>query len=427
MIPIPPVPPTSITIWQRLQNAITLGILHVWWNVATLIGTRWLGGTVLTQYLSPSAYGDTIFYFEDSCPAVSSSSSTSSSTDGATLLATSASSSSPIHGLIALTIDDGFVRSTNATNSMVPDVLELLARYGARATFMVCTKYTTRPQVQQVMRTGEHELGNHLYADTPIGLYTNMAKEDFRTAILDANRYLLDDCEYNNQNNTTTTTTTPRRSIHWFRAPQGAMSKTMREVLYEENMTNVLGDIYCDDWAYAEYNTTNTTTGTGTGGDTSPVAPLMLQQVDTNMRMNNNTTDGGMGGGSVAIFHMPERGFRETTLEALEAFLLGLQQRNIQCITLTEMSNLCSNKNQNKNNTNDDDDDNDNDDGNDDAVVASTCAAAVAKPIPMSSNPTTTAASIELSSTEEFMEESSSSSAASSTCPLLSASLTASL
>ena len=201
--------------------------------------------------------------------------------------------------MIALTIDDGFVRSTNETNSMVPDVLELLARYGARATFMVCTKYTTRHQVQQVMRTGEHELGNHLYADTPIGWYTNMAKEDFRTAVLDANRYLLDDCPYNNQNNNATTTTP--RSIHWFRAPQGAMSTTMREVLYEENMTNVLGDIYCDDWAYAEYNTTNTT---GTGGDTSRVAPIMLQQVDTNMRMNNNTSAGGMGGGSVAIFHM---------------------------------------------------------------------------------------------------------------------------
>ena len=108
---IPPVTPTSITIWQRLQNSITLGILHLWWKAATLIGTRWLGGTVLTQYLSPSAYGDTIFYFEDSCPASSSSSSSSSS----------ASSSSPIHGMIALTIDDGFVRSTNETNSIVVD------------------------------------------------------------------------------------------------------------------------------------------------------------------------------------------------------------------------------------------------------------------------------------------------------------------
>jgi hypothetical protein len=43
-------------------------------------------------------------------------------------------------------------------------------------------------------------------------------------------------------------------------------------------------------------------------------------------------------GGSIAIFHMPQRGFREASLEALRAFLEGSKRRNMRCIKLTEMA-----------------------------------------------------------------------------------------
>jgi hypothetical protein len=89
------------------------------------------------------------------------------------------------------------------------------------------------------------------------------------------------------------------------------MTPAMAEVVQEEKMTHVLGDCYCDDWAFAE------------DGDTHCEAPLMLQQVQER--------------GIIAIFHMSKRGFREASLEALRELLEGTNKMNLRCISLTEM------------------------------------------------------------------------------------------
>ena len=41
--------------------------------------------------------------------------------------------------------------------------------------------------------------------------------------------------------------------------------------------------------------------------------------------------------GSVCITHMPERGFREHTLQSLSQLLDGLSARGIKCLTLSAM------------------------------------------------------------------------------------------
>jgi len=78
-------------------------------------------------------------------------------------------------------------------------------------------------------------------------------------------------------------------------------------------MTNIMGDCYCDDWAFAEKNPSTTK---------RLVAPLMLEQVQD---------------GSIAIFHMPQVGFRETTIEAIRDFLEGMKERNINVVTVSDL------------------------------------------------------------------------------------------
>jgi peptidoglycan/xylan/chitin deacetylase (PgdA/CDA1 family) len=258
---------------SKIMNMkVTTTLLRSVWNLATWIGMRRLGPILKRSY--PSAYRDTIFCWEGTAE---------------------------VQGYMALTIDDGLCRNDDVSCSMVQEVRELLRSYNAHATFFVCTDYTT-PQVVEEEVLGDllqdgHELGNHLREDRS-GYYCHLEKEDFRKELLRANGILQ------------------KRNIagvspKWFRAPQGRMSRAMCEVLQEEGMVHVLGDCYCDDWAFAE------------DGDTKAVAPLMLNQVQP--------------GGSIAIFHMPERGFREASLQAMKEFLDGTKERNLRCVSLTEM------------------------------------------------------------------------------------------
>jgi peptidoglycan/xylan/chitin deacetylase (PgdA/CDA1 family) len=241
------------------------GLIHSFWNVAAWSGMRRLGTFLQRAY--PSAYADTAFFKKDM--------------DGA---------------IVALTIDDGLARNPDC--SMVGEVRDLLKAYNAHATFCVCTDYTTRSDALLLLEDNGNEFGNHLQEDRS-GYYFRLSKDAFRQALREANQFLKEECEV----------VCPK----WFRAPQGVMTTSMSEVVREEGMTHVLGDCYCDDWAFAE------------DGDTRRVAPLMLKQVQS---------------GSIAIFHMPERGFREASFEALKKFLEGVNERGMRCVSLTEMMEM---------------------------------------------------------------------------------------
>ena len=267
---------------RKLKIKVATTLLRSVWNLASWIGMRRLGKFLKRSY--PSAYGDTIFCWDDAA------------TDGS------------VQGYVALTIDDGLCRNYNGSDasscSMVQEVRELLQSYNALATFFVCTDYLPSPGTEEeanivggLLNDG-NEFGNHLREDIS-GYYCHLDKEAFRKELVHANRVL---------------NTWNIGHTKWFRAPQGRMTKSMREVIQEVGMVHVLGDYYCDDWAFAE------------DGDASIVAPLMLNQVHR--------------GGSIAIFHMPERGFREASFHALKDFLEGAKERNLRCITLTEMESI---------------------------------------------------------------------------------------
>jgi peptidoglycan/xylan/chitin deacetylase (PgdA/CDA1 family) len=237
----------------------------------------------------------------------------------------------------------GGIRSSS---SMVQEVCTILKEYGnnAKATFFVCTDYTKVEEAQIVLQNG-HELGNHLQKDVS-GYYCNLSKQDFRTVLLEANQFLEQDVLFSSGSITSTTVATdendteeeentiispqlvdkhPHQSsstkIKWFRAPQGRMSVAMQEVLAEEGMVNVMGDCYCDDWSFTEaYD--KAPAGTIIDDDITIVADLMLQQVQP---------------GSIAILHMPERGFRESMTIILKAFLKGCQEKNLRCVTVSEL------------------------------------------------------------------------------------------
>jgi peptidoglycan/xylan/chitin deacetylase (PgdA/CDA1 family) len=263
---------------NRTMTLRTLALQFLW-NSATWIGMRRLGR--LLQGWFPNYYGDTLFCWED-CQ--------------------------PVQNYVALTIDDGLCRGEDNKKSMTSEIRELLNEYHATATFFACTDYITgelEVEALQILQDG-HELGNHLKEDRS-GYYCYLGKEDFRKKLLEAEASLSK--TYNSYSDTLDNKRERRR---WFRAPQGLMSKTMCQVVKEEGITSVLGDCYCDDWAFAE------------DGNVQPVAPIMLKQLQP--------------GGSIAIFHMPQRGFREASLEALRAFLEGSKRRNMQCINLTEMA-----------------------------------------------------------------------------------------
>lgn len=83
---------------------------------------------------------------------------------------------------------------------------------------------------------------------------------------------------------------------------RGLLTETMQQVLIEEgNMRHVLGDCYCDDWRFAADVDGETVSAEQRKQHMKHVADLMLSQVQP---------------GSIAILHMPERGFREGTLDA---------------------------------------------------------------------------------------------------------------
>ena len=264
---------------MSLSGRIQIFVVHSFWSLATSVGMRRLGDVLKRWY--PSAYGDSIFYSEEDAS----------------------------KGCLALTIDDGLFRGSHDESlqfSMITEVCELLRSYEARATFFICTDYTTQEQAREILREG-HEIGNHLKEDKS-GYYVTLKEDDFARELDETNRILGEMLEARGGEDDD-----PRqRKIQWFRAPQGTMSRAMCKVLRDRQMINVMCDCYCDDWAFAEKD--RSTIGL--------VVPLMLRQAKE---------------GSVAIFHMPQHNFRESTFDALREFLNGVKSRNLKCVTVSEL------------------------------------------------------------------------------------------
>eukprot|EP00929_Paragymnodinium_shiwhaense_P106728 TRINITY_DN72336_c0_g1_i1.p1 TRINITY_DN72336_c0_g1~~TRINITY_DN72336_c0_g1_i1.p1 ORF type:complete len:323 (-),score=45.85 TRINITY_DN72336_c0_g1_i1:79-1047(-) len=199
-----------------------------------------------------------------------------------------------VAGLVALTIDDGICRQADASRSMLTEVLALLRNHSAHATFFLSSEYVRPGDLERLTAAG-HEVANHLPKDKSYADYSATA---FEAAFLETQRMLK-----------------PHLDPHgrrWFRAPQGRLTEAMVGVLRAWNVTHVLGDCYADDWMLEK-----------SGAEV--VASLYLRQVSP---------------GSIMITHMPERGFREHTLESLKLILAGLAEQNLRAVTLRDLDRI---------------------------------------------------------------------------------------
>jgi len=269
-------------------------------------------------------------------------------------------------------IDDAPCHQEDPNMCMMPEVIELLNEFNAKATFFLCSDYVKhhREDLVDALRAG-HEIANHGGADRPYSADSEEAFEsaflasesiceslrreacggylpkrgDFRSlpkeawavchqrftksAALTARCPSSDGAVSNSaaKNRWSSIASTfisaakkqppekalieprPARHTRWFRAPHADMSPEMQRVLIRHGFTNVLCDCFANDTLIA---------------DSAFLAETLLSMVDPH-------------GGSMLIIHAPERGFREHNFDAIRALLLGLQQRNMRVLTVSEL------------------------------------------------------------------------------------------
>jgi peptidoglycan/xylan/chitin deacetylase (PgdA/CDA1 family) len=196
-----------------------------------------------------------------------------------------------VEDCVALTIDDGISRG-GSDSSLCTDVLKLLEQHDAHCTFFVCSKYIEIvPEDAAALIAAGNEFGNHLEEDR-FG-YSKLPAAAFEAAL---------------QATTDAIERVPGATpVRWFRAPQGIFNQKMRRITTQKGLRHAMGDAYCDDWAIS---------------NAKWVARTLLKQARP---------------GSIIIMHMPEKGFREHTLEALSLVLAGLRARGLKCVTLSEI------------------------------------------------------------------------------------------
>jgi len=278
-----------------------------------------------------------------------------------------------VKGCVALTIDDAPCHQEDPNMSMMPEVIELLKEFNAKATFFLCTDYVKhhREDLVNALHAG-HEIANHGGADRPysadseeafessflaseaiceslrreargghlakMGDLRSLPKEAWavcyqpftKSAAVTARCPSRDGAVSNGaaKDRWSSIASTflssaakkqlpekalveprPARHTRWFRAPHADMSPEMQRVLIRHGFTNVLCDCFANDTLIA---------------DSAFIAETLLSLVDPD-------------GGSMLIIHVPERGFREHNLDAIRALLLGLQERNMRVLTVSDL------------------------------------------------------------------------------------------
>ena len=203
------------------------------------------------------------------------------------------------------------------------EVLDLLDRYGAKATFFVISSQFEGKEgmVQDVVKVTHlvccrlaisldctisdsaflvsqrgHELANHCVEDIK---YHNHSEEEFEEALLSCEECIV---QYAGPQ---------RGGVKWFRPPQGRCSSAMQRVLARHRYTIAMCDCFGLDVVCGE-----------------PFVSSYLLK---------HTRDG-----SIVLMHMPEKGFREHNLSAIEAVLSGFQARGIQCVSLSRLHSIAS-------------------------------------------------------------------------------------
>ena len=127
--------------------------------------------------------------------------------------------------LLALTYDDG------PNESHTPQLLDLLAQLGAKATFFLIGRYVAqRPDLVRRIRAEGHAIGNHTYSH-PLLLFTSAAQ--LRRELDDADRAIADAAG-------------PHDGL--FRPPFGGRRPGTFAAVRARGMTPVMWSVTCFDW-----------------------------------------------------------------------------------------------------------------------------------------------------------------------------------
>lgn len=200
---------------------------------------------------------------------------------------------------VAITIDDAPCRFRCRENSFMTRILELLKQYNAKATFMVVESFVKghEEDLVRALREG-HELANHGIFDAS---FKGVSPTEFEKAVDQCNATI---------NSLQKQAGIVATSVPFFRAPHAYYTQEMETILHSKGMRNVM----CDSYASCPIVQ-----------DSDKIADILLKQAQP---------------GSILLIHMPEKGFRDWTLPAVEKVLQGLQQRNMQMVTLSELEDM---------------------------------------------------------------------------------------
>lgn len=181
---------------------------------------------------------------------------------------------------VALTFDDG------PSPTYTPQILSLLSRYNARATFFVLgVEVRANPKLLKDIAAQGSEVGSHSVNHADLGTLGAEAIRRHVTLGAEAIRKVLG------------------RAPRLFRPPYGSMPLWARTIVVAEGQTPVLWDIDTQDWA-------------------RPGTRLIASRVLDHVRA-----------GDIVLFH-DGGGNRSETVAALEIILPALRERGLQPVTL---------------------------------------------------------------------------------------------
>ena len=249
-----------------------------------------------------------------------------------------------VKGYVALTLDDAPCRFDHREASEIPRIGQLLAKYEAKATFMVIGSWCTsahKPDLVQLLREG-HELGNHGMMDRS---YEFDSPESFGADVDECNQIIQDlqteasidydttndpiqvhpgDPSFQDQKNnkinkkdsgSTLQPPSSPRQPPWFRAPHGRYTKSMEQVLHSRDLTNVMCDTYAS-------------------------CPIVQDGPSIAQHLTATANDG-----SIILLHTPEKHVRQWCWTALEGLLEGLvHKRHFKVVTVSELAKLAGTK-----------------------------------------------------------------------------------
>lgn len=185
---------------------------------------------------------------------------------------------------IALTFDDG------PHPVYTPQILDVLARYGQKATFFVIGDLSEeRPEILKRIADEGHELGNHGYSHRT-GHATTLAEYIVE---LDRTRSVIYDVS--------------GQTTRWYRPNNMLMSTTMLMACQSTEHKPVIWTVDTKDW-----------------GANTPDS--IVYALDPN----------GIAAGSVVLMH-DGGGDREKTVAALERVLQAMEKRGLSSVTLSEL------------------------------------------------------------------------------------------